>query len=64
MGRINTDHVNVHGYQGLHTLDGVPRNADRRAYDQSAQGILTGIRVVLHLHDVLIGDQADQDSVC
>ena len=47
-------------YEGVHAVQEVGSNPDGSPYDQAPVVVFAGNRVVLHLHDVLVGDEAYQ----
>ena len=58
--RIDHDRIDAHIDQGIDPLEHIARYADGGAYDQAAQIVLAGDRVVLHFHDVFVGDEPHQ----
>ena len=60
MGGIYGDSVHPDMYEGVHAVQEVGSNPDGSPYDQAPVVVFAGNRVVLHLHDVLVGDEAYQ----
>ena len=63
VGRIDDHCVGTGRLQHFDPLDGIGFHTDRRCDEQPAAGVLAGNRVVLDLHQVLVGDQTDQAVV-
>ena len=60
---VDDEHVDVRVDQGGGALQGVARDADRRADAQAAERILARVRILDGLLDVLDGDQALEPEV-
>ena len=68
VGRMAVRRVEHHGIhvlidQRLHAVHHVGRDAHARGHAQAALGVLAGVRMVLHLGYVLVGDESHQAAV-
>lgn len=63
MGRIEHDGIDILIDERLHAIHHVGRDADPRRNAQTAFRILTGVGMVLHFRNILIGNQSDELAV-
>ena len=59
---IDGNDVHADVDERLDALEHIRRDADGTTDDQAAEAVFAGVGVVLHLHDVLVGDQPFQQA--
>ncbi len=61
--RIHANDVHTNFHQRLNPIKHIARDTNRPTDHQATKGIFAGIRIILHLHNILVGDQSDQLSI-